>query len=114
MLFIHTQPPHGSINAQEGLDALMMGSAFATCTSLYVDDGVYQLCKNQNTEALGQKNFSKTFGALKDYGVTQICVCQLSLTERGLSPDDLLLEVEVVDNESIRHLLVAHSKVLTF
>ena len=58
ILFVFSRPPHGSINAQEGLDALLMGSAFTTCSVLFVGDGLMQLASGQSTDDLGTKNFS--------------------------------------------------------
>jgi sulfur relay (sulfurtransferase) DsrF/TusC family protein len=43
LLFVLTSAPHGRINAQEGLDALLMGSAFADCSALFLGDGILQL-----------------------------------------------------------------------
>ena len=54
-----------------------------------MDDGVYQLTRNQNPAGIGMKNFSKTFGALSDYDVDQIFVDSESLNLRGLDATDL-------------------------
>jgi len=56
----------------------------------FIDDGVYQLCKGQDTSGIGMKNFSPTYSALGDYDVRKIFVEQESLEERGLALDDLL------------------------
>jgi tRNA 2-thiouridine synthesizing protein C len=55
----------------------------------FVDDGVYQLVKGQDTAGIGMKNFSPTYAALGDYEVKKIFVEQESLEERGLTLDDL-------------------------
>ncbi len=52
-------------------------------------NGLFQLTKGQNTEAIGVKNFSPTFRALGDYDVTKLYVERESLEERGLSEGDL-------------------------
>ena len=51
ILFLFSTPPHGSINAQEGLDALLMGSAFARCSAVFTGEGVLQLVNGQEPEA---------------------------------------------------------------
>jgi tRNA 2-thiouridine synthesizing protein C len=114
ILFVFSRPPHGSINAQEGLDALLMGSAFTTCNVLFVGDGLMQLVSGQTTEELGTKNFSLSFGALKDYGVTHIACSKPDLIARGLNKDDFLIEVEPLDTAGMQAFIRDHEKVLNF
>ena len=114
ILFVFSRPPHGSINAQEGLDALLMGSAFTTCSVLFVGDGLMQLVSGQTTEELGTKNFSLSFGALKDYGVTHIACSKPDLIARGLNSDDFLVEVEPLDKAGMQAFIRDHEKVLNF
>jgi len=90
-LYINRKAPHGSIYAQESLEVVLIAAAFEQDVTLaFVDDGVYQLMQNQDTAALGSKNFSPTYKALGDYDVNQIYVEQESLEKRGLSKDDLM------------------------
>ena len=57
----------------------------------FIDDGVFQLVKGQDTsESGGIKNFSPTYNALGDYEVTKLYVDKESLDARGLSVDDLM------------------------
>lgn len=114
LLFIQTTSPHGSINAQEGLDAVLMGSAFSTCTLLFTGDGVLQLMKDQDTAGTGHRNFSKAFGALRDYGVNDVYCRQSSLQQYGISEPDLVIDITPIDDAGIRQLLVDHDRVLTF
>jgi tRNA 2-thiouridine synthesizing protein C len=55
----------------------------------FVDDGVYQLMKGQDTSEVGIKNFSPTYSALGDYEVNKIYIEKESLEARGLTLDDL-------------------------
>ena len=90
-LYINRKAPHGSIYAQESLEVVLIAAAFEQDVALaFVDDGVYQLMQNQDTSALGNKNFSPTYRALGDYDVNQIYVEQESLELRGLSKEDLM------------------------
>ena len=114
LLFIQTCAPHGSINAQEGLDALLMGSAFTTCSVLFIGDGLMQLISGQSTDELGTKNFSLSFGALKDYGVTRIACSKPDLVARGLNNDDFLIGVESLDAAGMQAFIRDHNKVLNF
>ena len=90
-LYINRKAPHGTIYAQESLEVVLIAAAFEQDVSLaFIDDGVYQLMQNQDTSALGNKNFSPTYRALGDYDVNQIYVEQESLELRGLSKEDLM------------------------
>ncbi len=90
-LYINRKAPHGSIYALESLEVVLIGAAFEQDVSLaFVDDGVYQLMQNQDTGAIGSKNFSPTYRALGDYDVNKIYVEQESLKMRGLNKDDLM------------------------
>ena len=89
-MYMNTKAPYGSIYALESLEVVLIGAAFEQDVSLaFIDDGVYQLTKGQNTESVGMKNFSPTYAALGDYDVNKIYVEKESLEERGLSLDDL-------------------------
>ncbi len=89
-LYVNRKAPYGTIYALESLEVVLIGAAFEQDVSLaFVDDGVFQLTKGQNTDGIGVKNFSPTFRALGDYDVTKLYVERESLQERGLSADDL-------------------------
>jgi len=90
-LYVNRRPPHGSIYALESLEVVLIGAAFEQDVSLaFVDDGVYQLLRKQDTSEIGSKNFSPTFRALGDYDVSKIYVERESLELRGLTKDDLM------------------------
>jgi tRNA 2-thiouridine synthesizing protein C len=90
-LYVNRKAPHGSIYAQESLEVVLIGAAFEQDVTLaFIDDGVYQLMHNQDTSALGSKNFAPTFRALGDYDVSQIYVERESLERRGLGKQDLI------------------------
>lgn len=89
-LYLNRKAPYGTIYAWESLEVVLIGAAFDQDVSLaFVEDGVFQLTKNQNTSAVGMKNFSPTYAALGDYEVKKIYIEKESLEERGLSLDDL-------------------------
>ena len=89
-LYVNRKAPYGTIYAQEALEVVLIGAAFDQDVSLaFLDDGVFQLTKGQDTKESGLKNFSPTFRALGDYEVTKLYVEQESLDERGLTLDDL-------------------------
>ena len=89
-MYLNRKAPYGTVYALESLEVVLIGAAFEQDVSLaFIGDGVYQLMKGQNTEAIGQKNFSPTYAALGDYDIKKIYVEKESLEERGLTLDDL-------------------------
>ncbi len=89
-LYVNRKAPYGTIYALESLEVVLIGAAFDQDVSLaFLDDGVFQLTKGQDTSGIGVKNFSPTFRALGDFEVTKLYVEQESLEERGLTKSDL-------------------------
>ena len=90
-LYVNRKAPHGTIYALESLEVVLIGAAFEQDVSLaFIDDGVYQLMRNQDTSQIGVKNFTPTYRALGDYEVNKIYIERESLEARGLSKDDLM------------------------
>jgi len=90
-MYVNRKAPYGTIYAWESLEVVLIGAAFEQDVSMaFIDDGVYQLVKGQNTKELGIKNFSPTYTALGDYDVKKIFVEKESLEARGLTIDDLM------------------------
>ena len=89
-MYVNRRAPYGTIYAWESLEVVLIGAAFEQDVSLaFIDDGVFQLTKGQDTSALQMKNFSPTYSALGDYEVTKVYIEKESLEERGLTLDDL-------------------------
>lgn len=90
-LYINRKAPYGTIYALESLEVVLIGAAFEQDVSVaFLDDGVFQLVKGQDTSGIGVKNFSPTYRALGDFEVTKLYVEKESLAERGLTQDDLM------------------------
>ncbi|MEW8078055.1 MAG: sulfurtransferase complex subunit TusC [Candidatus Thiodiazotropha endolucinida] len=90
-MYLNRRAPYGTIYAWESLEVVLIGAAFDQDVSLaFLDDGVYQLVKGQDTAGVEMKNFSPTYQALGDYDVTKLYVEKESLEERGLTLDDLM------------------------
>ncbi len=98
-MYLHRRAPHGTNYGQEGLDAALVGAAFEQRVCIaFIDDGVFQLLRDQHTQALGVKNFAAAFAALGDYEVEKIWVERESLLERGLTTADLMPLAHADDN----------------
>lgn len=90
-LYLNRKAPYGTVYALESLEVVLIAAAFEQEVTLaFLDDGVYQIAKGQSPKALGMKNFSATYHALGDYGITKFYVERESLAERGLSEEDLM------------------------
>ena len=114
-LYINRRPPHGSIYAHEALEVVLIGAAFDQDVSLaFIDDGVYQLKKNQDTSDINTKNFSKTYGALEMYDVEKLYVQKESLEQRGLSEDDLMVDVKILTSDEMKKIITDSEVILNF
>jgi len=114
-LYVNRRQPHGTVYALESLETVLIGAAFDQDVSmLFIDDGVYQLKKEQDPEGLEFKNFSKTYRALEMYDVEKLFVERESLEERGLVADDLLVDVEVIPGSDVKALVDQHDVILSF
>ena len=114
-MYVNRKAPHGTIYALESLEVVLIGAAFEQDVSVaFIDDGVFQLAKGQDTKALGVKNFSSTFRALDDYDVNKLYVDKESLEARGLTADDLLVPVTVLSAPEIAAIMTAQDVILSF
>lgn len=90
-LYVNRRAPYGTVYALESLEVVLIGAAFEQDVSLaFVDDGVYQLKKDQDTSLSDMKNFSPAYRALGDYDVRKLYVEKESMEARGLTVDDLM------------------------
>jgi len=113
-MYVNRKAPYGTIYALECLEVVLVAAAFDQDVSVvFVDDGVCQLKKNQDTTEIGMKNYSKTYGALDDYDVEKIYVEKESLDERGLTADDLVIPVEVIAAAELRDVMAQQDVVIS-
>jgi tRNA 2-thiouridine synthesizing protein C len=113
-MYVNRRPPHGTIYALECLEVVLITAAFEQFESLvFIDDGVYQLKKDQDTTGIGTKNFSKTYRALDDYDVERIYVEKESLDARGLTADDLIIQPEIVTTDELREIMAQQDVVFS-
>ncbi len=114
-MFVNRKAPYGTIYALESLEVVLISAAFDQDVSLaFLDDGVYELVKGQNTKGLEMKNFSPTYRALEGYDIEKLYVERESLEQRGLSESDLLVDVQVVDRSEMAGLMAQQDVVLSF
>ena len=114
-MFVNRKAPYGTIYALESLEVVLIAATFDQDVSLvFIDDGVYELAKGQDTKGIGIKNHSKTYRALEGYDVEKLYVERESLAARGLSEDDLLVDVQVLGSADLAALMATQDVVLSF
>ena len=114
-MFVNRKAPYGTIYALESLEVVLIAATFDQDVSLvFIDDGVYELVKGQETKGIGIKNHSKTYRALDGYDVEKLYVERESMEERGLSEADLLVPVEVLSSAEMAYLMAEQDVVLSF
>jgi tRNA 2-thiouridine synthesizing protein C len=107
--------PYGSVYTAEGFRSMMgIGVFEMDINVLFVDDGVYALVKGQNPEALDMKPLGDGFPMLPEFGVSKFYVHDQSLSERGLTLDDLVIDAEIVDNAGAAQIMQESGIVLPF
>jgi tRNA 2-thiouridine synthesizing protein C len=114
-MFLNRKAPYGTVYALEGLEVVLISAAFDQDVSLaFVDDGVFQLTKGQNTKGVDMKNFSPTFRALEGYDIEKLYVERESMEVRGLTEDDLLVDVQVKSAAEMGALMNEQDVVISF
>jgi len=114
-MFVNRKAPYGTIYALEGLEVVLISAAFDQDVSLaFLDDGVYQLVKGQQTKGLEVKNFSPTYRALEGYDVEKLFVERESLEARGIAEAELLVPVQVVSAQEMAQLMEQQDVIVGF
>ncbi|MGO1297511.1 MAG: sulfurtransferase complex subunit TusC [Vibrio sp.] len=113
--FVFHTTPHQTASGREGLDAILAASAYSEDIGVFfVGPGVLQLMKNQAPEKILSRNYISTFKLLELYDIEQCYVCQESLSEWGLSADDLVMECQVVSRQVLAEHMHQFDSVLNF
>jgi tRNA 2-thiouridine synthesizing protein C len=114
-MFVNRKAPYGTIYAQESLEVVLISAAFEQDVHLaFIDDGVYELVKGQDSKKAEMKNFSPTYRALEGYDIEKLYVEKESLEARGLTDKDLIVPVEVLGKADMAALLDKMDVVLSF
>ena len=114
-MFVNRTAPYGSVYALESLEVVLITAAFDQDVSLvFVEDGVFQLAKGQQTKGIETRNFSPAYRALEGYDVEKLYVERESLAARGLTAADLIVEVTVLPSRELGALMDEQDVVLSF
>ncbi len=113
-MYVNRKAPYGTVYALESLEMVLIAAAFDQDVSVvFMDDGVYQIKKGQETAGINMKNFSPTFRALEGYDVEKLYVSKQSMEERGLTEDDFVVPVEVLDQAALTALMDEQEVIIT-
>ncbi len=114
-MFVNRKAPYGTIYALESLEVVLIAAAFEQDVSLaFLDDGVYELIKGQDTKKADMKNFSPTYRALEGYDIEKLYVEKESLDARGLKEADLIVPVQVLARNEMTAMMSGQDVVLSF
>lgn len=114
-MFLNRKAPYGTVYALESLEVVLITATFDQDVSVvFMDDGVFELVKGQNTKAIEMKNFSPTYRALDGYDVEKLYVERESMEARGLTEADLVVPVEVLSSAEMGQLMAEQDVVLSF
>ena len=114
-MFLNRKAPHGTVYALEGLAVVLITAAFDQDVSMvFTDDGVFQLMKGIDTKGIEVKDFSKTYSALEGYDIEKLYVDRSSMEARGLTEDDLIVDVNVLSDDEMKSLMDEQDVVISF
>ncbi len=114
-LIINRKAPYGRSYGRDAIDVALVAATFNQPTSLlYMDDGVYQLLKNQAPDLINQKNSSKILPMLEMYDINNIYVECESLAMRNLAECDLAIVVKMISSKEVGELIEQHQVLLGF
>lgn len=116
ILLISRQAPYGKSTAKEAVDVALAASVYDQDIGiLFIDDGVFQLLKNQQSQHVDQKNIASILPALALYGIEKIYVHQESLDARTIKIDELILDdLQLLNNKDVGNLLNQQDQLLSF
>jgi len=116
IMFISRHAPYGSSLAKDALDAILAASAYDQQLSLlFMDDGIFQLLKNQSANEIAQKSFAAILPVLPLYEINSVYVHRESLEKRQITINELVLNgVQIIDSATICSLLAQQDQLLSF
>lgn len=116
ILLVSRHAPYGSSTAREAIDIALAASVYDQDIGiLFMDDGVFQLLKNQHSQYVDQKNIASILPALALYGIENIYVHQESLDNRTITTNELILDaLQLLSNKDVGNLLGQQDHLLSF
>ncbi|KUI97116.1 sulfurtransferase complex subunit TusC [Vibrio sp. MEBiC08052] len=115
LIYVFHHAPHGRSSGREGVDALLAASAYSeNIAVVFMGDGVLQLLQGQETDDILSKDYAPMLKLLDLYDIDQVFVSQTALMQRGVTQDDLIIPVTIVQDQTMMEILHQADKVLSF
>ncbi|MDN3608345.1 sulfurtransferase complex subunit TusC [Vibrio ostreicida] len=115
LTFLFRRAPHGCSSGREGIDALLAASAYCEdIRVIFMGDGVYQLLAEQHPEEILCKHYAPMLKLFDLYDIEKVYVCSQSLSERGLTSADFVIEVHSLKSDELIEQLHQPGKLLSF
>jgi sulfur relay (sulfurtransferase) DsrF/TusC family protein len=124
MTIVVRRAPYGAIDAAEAIRHAASGLSFKVPTTLLLtEDGVFMARRHQRPEGIGYLSLSRAieeYLARRGHGQEggeisgRVMVHAPSARERGLSPDDLIAGVRVVEDGEAARLLAGSGWTLVY
>lgn len=106
LTFISRQAPFGSSKAKACLDMVLASAVFEQQIQyVFIDDGVWQLVRGHQPQAICAKNTMAALQALPLYGVEHVYVLDESLAQRALTAEDLQVPATVCTAAQLQQIL---------
>lgn len=100
-LIVIDQPPYGTWTGREALDMAFSLAAFDQPVSLFfMGAGINWLRKTQDTSGIQQKSVEKNLSAAPIFGVESIYAEAPSCSQYGLTQENMLPGVAIVQNSA--------------
>ncbi|NKB31741.1 MAG: sulfurtransferase complex subunit TusC [Pseudomonadales bacterium] len=110
--FVSRTAPYGSNRPQLCLDAALAAAVFEQKVNyVFLNDGVYQLLKHQDAEAINTKTLGNALETLDLYGIENVYVCKDSLAQRALTADDLVIKAIHIASDELKTILAESDSV---
>ncbi len=98
---------------KESIDLALVCAAFdQTINLIFVDNGIFNLTKNQNYQELSDKNHLDILKGLEFYDVDNIYVEQESLDERKMTRNNLIDVCKTLNAAKIKKLHIQSDQVV--
>lgn len=107
VLIIFRKGPYGHINSLEGV-RIAQGLLVLDVENdaVFIDDGVFNLIKDQNPDSIGHHSVMGALESMHRYEIP-IFAIESSLKQRGIKPEDLdpKLEVKIITIDDLSELI---------
>lgn len=111
---VFNQAPHGTACGREALDLSLALSDINQIAIFFMNDGVFHLLPTQQPEHILMRDYISTFGMLELYDITDVHICETSLSQRGLTNQSLIIEGKIVNKQTLTKQLATSHTILQF